>query len=577
MKTIRSIFVLAFLCCVFLPLHAQILFSEQAALLGCSGSSFGGGTLGGGISFFDFDNDGWDDITVTSELGEPVRFYRNTQGAFQEIDLGLDDNMGETKSVVWVDFDNDGDYDLYASSNTHSRRLYENDGTMSFTDITEAAGLASSDLHDWGASWGDYNNDGWLDLFQNSRHEDDPIYHNKLFRNNGDGTFTNVTVETGLPLEDHVSFCSSFFDYNNDGWQDIYIANDRPQNPNLMYRNNGDGTYTEVGAATGTDIAINAMSTAIGDYDRDGWMDIYVTNTPEGNAFFRNNGDNTFTDVAAANGTLMETVAWGAVYLDADNDSDLDLYVSSSWTDPELHLTSAFYENDGTGNYTIPEDAGFENDTAISYANAIGDIDNDGFPDMIVLNFAPNDIFIWKNECPQTQNWLKVKLEGTESNRQGIGSMMEISVNGEKQYNYTLCGEGYLGQNSAYEFFGIGDATSIDYLKVTWLSGIVDVLENPDINNHLTLVEGSTLSIEESQQQAFTLYPNPSSGLVQIKAPEGVQDFEVHIRDIHGRKLFAQIMDTTSSTLNMEAFSKGMYLVTLKNGAVQSSYKVIVE
>ncbi len=556
---------------------SQILFSEQASFLGCSGSSFGNGTLGGGISFFDFDNDGWDDITVTSELGQPVRFYRNQGGSFVQVDLGIADHLGETKSVVWVDFDNDGDYDLYTSSNTHGRALFENDGSMSFTDITEDAGLFSEDLHDWGASWGDYNNDGWLDLFQTSRFDGDASFHNKLYRNNGDGTFTNVTSQSGLIQDFYMSFCASFFDYDNDGWQDIYIADDRPALLNLMYRNNGDGTYTEVGSSTGTNAAINAMSTAIGDYNRDGWFDIYVTNTPEGNIFYENNGDGTFTDVAPSNGTLMETVAWGAVYLDADNDGNLDLYVSSSWTDPEVALTSAFYRNDGAGNFSIPDNAGFEDDDARSFANAMGDIDNDGYPDMVVLNFAPDDIYVWRNECPQTANWLKVKLQGTESNRQGIGSVVEISIDGEPQYNYTLCGEGYLGQNSAYEFFGINDATSIDYVKVTWLSGIVDIIENPTINSHITVIEGSTLGLESVNTSSFAIAPNPSKGILNIKGAKHLGDFDVIVTDNQGRTLLSKTALTNTEVLNLSSFSNGLYFITLKKDDVTEVKKILLE
>ena len=141
---------------------------------------------------------------------------------------------------------------------------------------------------------------------------------------------------------------------------------------------------------------------------------------------------------------------------------------------------------------------GFENDTAQSFSNAIGDINNDGYPDIAVLNYEPDNIFLWKNITNQNNNWLKVKLEGIDSNRQGIGSWIEISINGNKQYNYTLCGEGFLGQNSAYEFFGLGAANSIDYIKVSWLSGQVDVIQTPPINSHITIIEGGELGINEN-------------------------------------------------------------------------------
>ncbi len=558
-------------------LIGQIQFSDQSALLGCSNSSYGVGTLGGGISFFDFDADGWDDITVSSEFGEPIRFFRNDQGTFSPVTFNFTDQFAETKTVQWVDFDNDGDYDLFSVSNTHAYRLYENDGNMQFTDISPAAGLAVPDYHSWGASWGDYNNDGWLDLFISSRDNDTASVHNKLYHNNGDKTFTDVTVSAGISTDDFITFCSVFFDYNNDGWQDIYMANDRPWNLNILYENNGDGTFSDVSAASGADIGISAMSNTIGDYNKDGWLDIYITNIPDGNVFLKNNGDGTFTDIAQSNGTFMESYAWGAVFLDAENDTDLDLYVSSMLTNSQtLYITSAFYENDGTGVYSIPADAGFEDDAGRSYANAIGDITNDGYPDMCVLNFQPDDIYLWHNESPQNNNWIKVKLQGDASNRQGIGSWIEISVNGEKQYNYTLCGEGYIAQNSGYEFFGIGSATSIDYIKVTWLSGIVDIINNPPINVQGTIVEGSNvLAVEEQllSEDAIAVFPNPVREILQFKIPEELLQTSVRMLDIHGRTLFSKKMRKLSEHIDISAYSKGVYYFTFENNITK---KVII-
>ncbi len=576
----RRFYLLTLAACVAATFSAQsqIQFSEQASALGCGGVTYGSGQLGGGITFFDFDNDGWDDITVTSEAGGLVRFFKNIQGTFTEVFYNVAQESGETKSAVWVDFDNDGDNDLHISSNTQINQLFENDGNMQFTDITVAAGMDLPSHLAWGASWGDFNNDGWLDMFQSSRdvtHADD---HNRLYLNNQDGTFTDVTIAAGISTDDYLSFCSSFFDYNNDGWQDIYVANDRNVFANQMWLNNGDGTFTDAGAATGTDIAIDAMSTTIGDDNRDGWFDIYVTNTPAGNAFLRNNGNSTFTDIAAANGTLMETIAWGAVFLDADNDMDLDLYVSSSTVDPLNRLPSAFYENDGSGNYTIPTEAGFDPDVAESYANAIGDIDNDGYPDMVVLNFEPDDIFIWKNECPQVNNWLKVKLEGVQSNRMGIGSVIEISVNGEKQYNYTLCGEGYLSQNSAWEFFGIGDATEIEYIKVDWLSGVQDIINDPQINSHLVIEEGETLGVDDiTGADAIRIYPNPARNTVSVSVASGWLESSVTIFDMQGRVLKTQDILNKDVALDISGYDSGVYFLQFTKDGLQITQKLIVQ
>jgi hypothetical protein len=562
-------------------LFSQIQFSEQSALLGCENSSYGVGTLGGGISFFDFNADGWDDITVSSEFGEPIRFFQNNQGTFSQIFLNFTDQLAETKTVQWVDFDNDGDYDLFSVSNTHAYRLYENDGNMQFSDISPAAGLAVPDYDAWGGSWGDYNNDGWLDLFISSRDINNADIHNRLYRNNGNHTFTDVTVSAGISTSDYTTFCSVFFDYNNDGYQDIYMANDRPWNLNILYENNGDGTFTDVSAASGADVGVSAMSNTIGDFNRDGWLDIYITNTPEGNVFLRNNGDGTFTDIAQANGTFMESYAWGAVFLDAENDADLDLYVSSLFTDAQTqYLTAAFYENNGSGMFTIPTDAGFDADVGRSYANAMGDITNDGYPDMCVLNFQPDDIYLWHNLSPQTNNWIKIKLQGDVSNRQGIGSWIEISVNGQKQYNYTLCGEGYIAQNSGFEFFGIGSATAIDYIKVTWLSGIVDIINKPSINIHGTIVEGTNVLTVAEQFVAtndVVVFPNPSDGIFQLQVPQYLIGSNLKMIDVQGRILLAKTIRTPSEFVDISAYSAGIYYFLIEDNGTVITRKVVLQ
>lgn len=553
----------------------QIQFSEEAIVLGCGNSTYGTGTLGGGISFFDFDQDGWDDITLSSEDGQPLRFFKNNNGFFTEVNLGIN-NTFETKTVQWVDFDNDGDYDFFTTSHMDHNQLYENDGQMQFTDITVAAGLFIEGHLSYGSSWGDYNNDGLLDIFLTSHREISAGFHNILYKNNGNGTFTDVSEQAGILLDTYTSFCSAFMDFDKDGWQDIYVANDRDP-VNHMYHNNGDGTFTEVGIATGTGISIDAMSTTIDDANNDGWLDIYVTNTGEGNVFFQNNGDGTFTDLAITNGTLMESVAWGAVFLDGENNGQKDLYVSAMIDDPLVALTSAYYLSDGSGMYSIPTGIGFDNDHAVSFGNAIGDINNDGLPDIAVLNYAPSDMFLFRNESSSANNWVKVKLEGVVSNRQGIGSWIEISVNGEKQYNYTLCGEGYLGQNSAYEFFGIGTATQIDYIKVSWLSGIVDIVINPSINSQMTIVEGSSLGIEDSVLDVnIVLYPNPSYGSFTLKVPETLVGSEMKVLDMSGRILFYSEIISKETTFDFASYTSGIYLVTLDYEGASFSEKLIL-
>ena len=566
--------------------HAQVTFQDQASTLGID-EHYGNGFLGGGISFYDYNQDGWDDITMSSATGNDIYFFKNIGGSFEREILSIDGGSIRTKQLIWVDFDNDNDLDFFAASDEGLNKLFSNNGDNTFVEVTSDSGLPLVPYDTFGGAWGDYDNDGFLDVFLTIRDvsESQP---NLLFHNNGDRTFTDVTASAGLETTGYLSFCSVFFDYNNDGYQDIYMANDKYVTENILYKNNGDGTFENVSAASGTNLIMGAMSTTIGDYNNDGWLDIYISNddqqlggnTTEGNAFLRNNQDGTFTNIAQQNGTTFNSVGWGCVFLDAENDSDHDLYVSGSLDGSNGLLPSAFYENDGAGNFTIPANAGFVSDTRQSYSNAIGDVDNDGYPDIAVLNDNDDDIFLWKNMSPHTNNWLKVGLQGTESNSMGIGSWIEIRSNGFVQYQYAVCGEGYLGQNSSWEFFGIADATTIDYVKVTWLSGIVDVLEDVTINEHLVVVEGEhpVLGLEDSNASAFSVYPNPATNTVNIDFSKTTASTAiVMVYDVSGKQILEAHVDTTNHIINVQSLENGVYFFEVTSEENKTIKRLIIE
>ena len=232
--------------------NAQVSFEDKTGdvnLAYSCGTSF----LGNGITFHDYDGDGWDDITLCTEDGTRLQFFKNVNGVFTEEILIVPTIDYTTKQVNWVDIDNDGDKDLFVTSDSNGNHLYENTGNMNLVDITVASGLPTSNMYTYGASWGDYNNDGFLDVYVSNRDEVTFLIPNFLFRNNGNNTFTNVSLSAGLHQTAHSSFCSAFFDYNNDGFQDIFVANDRTVFENFMYKNNGDGTFSDVGAASGLD------------------------------------------------------------------------------------------------------------------------------------------------------------------------------------------------------------------------------------------------------------------------------------------------------------------------------------
>jgi hypothetical protein len=554
---------------------AQIKFQDQATPLGI-GFGTGNTYLGSGVSFYDYNNDGWDDITINTEDGVTMKFFKNNNGIFSLDPIALPDVLYQTKQMNWVDFDNDGDKDIFVTSDVNYNKLFENDGSFNFTDITSAAGFPLVNMFTYGSSWGDINNDGFLDVFISNR-DGTYTYTNKLYQNNGDGTFTDVTVLAGVD-ESRLSFCSAFFDYNNDGWQDIYVSNDKYTTANLLYENNGDGTFTDMSQASETDLVLDAMTTTIGDFNNDGWFDIYVTNTQAGNALLRNNGDGTFTDIASSSGTSFNSFAWGAVFLDADNDKDLDLYVSGAF-DFEIPccLPAAFYENLEDETFMMSSSNGFTGDLRESYSNAIGDVDNDGLPDIVVTNNDHEDMFLWRNLTTTNNNYLKVKLEGTGSNRDGIGSRIEISVNGEKQYRYTLCGEGYLAQSSNSEFFGVGTATTIDYVKVTWLSGIEDILYNVSVNQTLSILEGSeTLSVNmASEQSQLLVYPTIFENHVYLEGSNN-EIGEISIYDMLGKQIYQEGMKHLySKKLNLSELTSGVYFLQRDSQNGSQIFKII--
>lgn len=571
----RKLFKGLILLCSFLfslCMFSQAFFQNNAIPLGFVNNTSSGNNLGG-ISFFDYDNDGWDDVTIACKGSDPVRFFKNNAGQLVEQFYGMT-ITGHSKQVIWVDYDNDNDNDLFVTRLDGNNLLFQNDGNLNFTDVTITAGFSSFNvLFTYGATFGDIDNDGYLDLFLSNKDVSGTI-PNKLYHNNGNGTFTDISFPAGISLSGHLTFCASFFDFDKDGFQDLYMSNDRFVNTNILYKNNGDNTFTDVSVVSGADIAANAMSTTIDDFNYDGWLDIYITNTVEGNHLLKNNGDGTFDDIAIPSGLSFNSIGWGANFFDADNDTDLDLYISSMIDNTSSGLlTAAFYECQNDQTYLLSTTSGFDDDEFKSFSNAIGDIDNDGFQDFIVANQAPDNHSLWQNQN-DTNNWLKVKLEGVQSNKNGIGSWIEVFANNEVMYRYTICGEGFLGQNSATEIFGIGDATTIDYVKVTWLSGIEDVLTNVSPNQTLLLQEGSTLSTSEFDLNSISVSPNPTNGIVSVK--NMTETLELKVLDYLGRVVLSKQITSEDNTIDLSNNSKGVYIFQFQGKTSDTVKKIVL-
>ena len=561
--------------------NAQLAFDDVAAQIGVN-YSYGDSEYGGGVSFADFDNDGWDDITYTSENGVDIYFLKNTNGDFNLVSFSGISNTNKTKQVIWVDYDNDGDKDLFITALEGKNSFYINDGEMNFTDISSSIGIFQTDLFTYGASFGDIDNDGDLDLFISNR---SPVDHNYLYRNDS-GTYVDITNSSGISLEGQLSFCSIFFDYDKDGLQDIYVSNDKEENINRLYKNLGDGVFQDVSDFSNAGVDVSAMSTTLGDFNNDGWFDIYITNTPfsqissiVGNVLLKNNGDGTFTNIATETGTSFDSLGWGSVFLDADNDGLLDLYVSSSLDGSAQFLSSAFYHQQNDETFIIPQDIGFSSDLRESYSNAIGDINNDGKPEIVVVNDTENN-FLWQNNTSNQNNWLKVKLEGVISNRDGIGNTIEINVDGQSQYRYTLAGEGYLSQNSFYEFFGIGEAAEVDYVKVTWTAtGETETINNISSNQSIIIKEGSGILSNDIvfKTTTFGVYPNPSNNGIFKITTTNQEIISLQVFDLSGRLIIKKSDISNNDEINLSQYQKGIYMARLSSKTKNEVLKLILD
>lgn len=476
-------------CLILSPVFSEAqIFTESAHQKGLFATYGDASNFGGGMSAYDFSGDGYEDLTLASDSLHPIYFYQNTGGVFMPVTFpGIDDTL-ETKQVIWVDYDNDGDADLFASANKGPNLIYVNDGTQNFSKmvLSKHDTIAESTITSYGATFSDLDLDGDLDLFMSHYSIFSVQLSSQLYINNGDGTFGDLTASSVFSGIQQPTFCVTAFDFDNDLDPDIYTAEDR-KTGNRLFENLGAGVFADISAGSGADVLLNAMGIAVGDYDEDGDLDLYISNTPEGNALLRNNSDGTFTRVDSLAGVTYHKVGWGVNFLDFDNDIDLDLYVSGS-SDID-RFQSQLYENIGGGLFDSVSVTQMAGDSTFSFSNVLGDFNGDGYIDLAVSNIGPDSLQLWEN-VGGLNGWLKVELEGTVSNRDGIGAWIEVYAGGRKQVRFTNCSIGFQGQNSQYELFGLGAELLVDSVVVRWPSGIVDRVNGVPGSTKLKVVEG---------------------------------------------------------------------------------------
>ena len=498
--------------------------------------------LGGGVGVADINNDSWLDIYVTNSDGSNALYRNNGDGTFDNIAVsaGVDDSSGMGNGVCFADYDNDGDLDFYLT-NWGTSKLFRNNGDETFSDVTAIAGLGDPDptYRSMGCAWGDYDDDGLVELIV-VRHldESDPtvfetrdfstavrplsLYHNEGSDLAGNWVFTDVTELLGDPNVfpsdlRRAGFQPVFVDFDNDGDQDIYVVNDFnfEIGPNVLWKNdgpdaNGDWIFTNVSSSTGAEISDGfLMGIAIGDYDDNGYLDFYMTNI--GPNILLNNVAGTFTDKALEAGvqrTFLGTdfvddrsITWGTLFLDYDNDGDLDIYLVAGYLDSDplpIEQPNVLFRNDGNGLFTDVTNVSGAADVGVEVGRgaAYGDFNNDGCIDMYIVNLGQLDSFgiarLFQNNCLANNNWLVVNTIGTISNHDGIGARIKVTTSDGTQIREISSGGSHMSHNMLSAHFGLGSSMSIDIIEIQWPSGIIQTLTNIPANQILEVTEPSS-------------------------------------------------------------------------------------
>jgi hypothetical protein len=470
------------------------------------------GTINGnGMSFYDFNHDGWDDLTISRGSDSP-QFYINQQGTFVSANFSIPTHQGShAMMIVWIDYDNDGDEDLFITKNIGPIELWNNDGNFNFINVAAEAGFMPGNYFHDGAAWADYDHDGCLDVYISKHYYHSavgPEYESKLYKGNCDGTFSDVTYIAGVYIPSRTIFQPVFYDFDNNGWEDLMLIIDNTIYNNVLFRNLGNGTFTDVSQQSGAGVSIEAMSATVGDFDNDADSDLYITNRPSSglNVLLVSGADNVYSDQASLLGVGLGHTSWGANWLDYDNDSWQDLFVSVPFAQP-LNTGNEFYINSQGQGFTPGRDLlGFGNDFSDTYVCAKGDINNDGYFDLAHSSWYTTPFKLFRNDTGQANNYLSLSLEGTFSNRNAIGSRIHCYAQGNHYTRYTHCGANLLGQDSRKEIFGLSNLEVVDSLVIDWSRGTREVYYSVAVNQHLQLIEGFTLSQPFEIDYAGDLY-----------------------------------------------------------------------
>ena len=517
--------------------ETQITFKHTD---GSSGKHYIMETVSAGLALFDYDNDG--DVDIYFLNGAPLKgttfdvppknaLYRN-EGDWKFTDVTEQSGLGDTGyglGVAVADYDSDGDLDVYLN-NYGPNVLYQNNGDGTFTDVTKQAGVGNGFQVGAGACFLDMDKDGDLDLYVANYLEFSydmhvtktirgvPVYANpryyppvpdNLFRNNGDGTFTDVSRESGIARHAGWGMGMVCGDYDNDGDTDIFIANDVAEN--FLFMNNGSGKYEEMALFTGSayDVSGNSqgsMGVDCGDYDNDGLLDFYMTSYQgQLTALYKNLGNGVFQEVNLITGAGSGTrpyVTWGTSIVDFDNDGDRDIFVAAGHLQDNIELfddTSSYLVrnillmNTGDGKFAnVSEESGDGMAVKLSSRGAgFDDLDNDGDVDVVILN-SRRQATILRNDSPSQGHWLQVILQAVKTNRNGVGAHVTVTAGDLTLIDEVHSGRGYQSHYGSRLYFGLGKHKQVDRIEVRWIGGGLDVFKDIAADQLIILTEGGS-------------------------------------------------------------------------------------
>jgi len=546
------------------------------------------------VNWIDYDNDGDLDLFITNgpSGGQNNFFYINNGDlSFTKVtDIAIVNDNSPSDGSTWGDVNNDGYLDLYVVNwYGVTNRFYINNGDGTFNEVTGQA-INASNSYSETASWGDFDNDGLLDLYVSNSWGNG---RNMLFHNNDDNQFIRIT--TGSHVTDgFFTRDVDWIDINGDGLLDIYAVNESNQN-NALYINNGDGSFTKITDLNIVNDGKTSWSSNWIDYDNDGYFDLFLTNrNGSSNSLYRNNGDGTFTQITEGDIVNDGGYSAGSDWGDVNNDGFIDLYVGNAFANG-AEIDNFFYLNNGDGTFTkahnnITEVGGW------TYGVSFGDFNRDGYLDLAMAKcYGANENNALFLNDGGNNNWVIINLEGAKSNRSGIGSVIRVKaiINGNDvwQARRVEGQNGYCGQNLEAHF-GLGEAASIDSVIVEWSGGEVQILTDVEINSVTLIKEEVTTSVGQSENldqefELFQNYPNPFNPSTNIKftvpsvGNESITSLRLVVYDVLGREIETlvngnKMPGTYEVAFDASNLASGIYYYQLTTGNFIQTKKMMV-